>query len=313
MRLPVIAAVLFGVGVGLFFFGLSRQKRSNRFRKDLYQERRSQLLGILRPLLYTQLGKYLIGRQKSLSLAELEDLLARAGHPLGLKPRTVQLARILLSIASIILVTSLYGMRLLFQAAKNLFTVQGLQLTEARSNGVPVLVCLLLLVFAYYMPVYLLKYLAWVRDNKVKEEQGIFTETIFTLLRVNQPLRVAIEEAAKTAEFLKPNLQVCLNEWHTDRIKALQNLKRNVGVPRFDLVIDMLIQAATLGDEQTSDFLEENKKLEDELINISISVSSKMRPVLMTFQMLIPLAIVFLVLFYPAMTQVEKLLYSISW
>ena len=300
MKTPVIMAILFGLGVGFCFFGLSLQKQSDRFRRDLYQEKSRRLLGIFRPMLYTRLGRFIMGKPKSLSQAELESLLARAGRPWGLKPSSVQFARIALPVVSLLMFIFLYGAGLLWQAVQILFTAPGLHLNEVRSGGLPVLFCLALVVFAYFLPVYMLQYLAWVRDNRIKEEQGTFMETIFTLLRIKQPLRVALEEAAKTAVFLKPYLRVCLNEWPTDRIRALRNLKRNVGVPRFEMIIDMLIQAATVGDDQIADFLEENKKLEDELINISAS-ANQIRPV-DDIQMLIPVSL-FSWYFYPAIVR----------
>lgn len=310
----IIAAVTFGLGVALLFFGLSMHRKSSRFSRDLYQERRSRVLGIFKPLRYTHLGKMLFqAKQKSLGLVEMEDLLNRAGHPYGLTPAAVQTAMTLLPVIALISLISYYGGTAFITAAKRLLTAPSLPFTEVRSSGLTVLIILAVGVLAYFLPVYILKYIAWVRENKVKEEQGPFTEIVFTLLRVKQPLRVALEEAGKTTDFLRPYIQVCLNEWPTDRFKAMQNLKKNVGVARFDVVIDLLIQTASIGDDKIADFLEENKKLEDELTNISISAKSKVRPLVMTFQMLIPLFIVFLVLFYPAMQQVRGLLSSFLW
>ena len=299
VRTPIVAAFLMSFGLILVFSGLAVPKRSTRFRRDLYRERRIWLLNLLSPLRYTRIGRYLSNQQKSLNLAELELLLYSAGQPFGLKARHIQLMRLLLPILLTAAFMVFYGLGAIFKAGRN--------------SLFPFLIILLLAVIANYLPVTLLKYLERSRDSKVKEEQGTFTETVFTLLRVRQPLRIALEEAAKTTEFLEPYLQICLNEWPTDRVKALQNLKKNVGVMRFEVIVDMLIQAITLGDEKTSDFLEENKRLEDELINLSISTQSKIRPVLMTFHMIIPLAIILLVLFYPAMQQVHGLLYAIPW
>jgi hypothetical protein len=130
-------------------------------------------------------------------------------------------------------------------------------------------------------------------------------------LQARLNLRDALKEASKTTKYLKPYLHICLNEWHNDRIRSLNNLKKNVGVLSFSLVIDLLIQAATVGDERIAQFLEENKKLEDEIKNLETTARNKTRPLLLTFQMILPLLVILVILFYPLSVQVENLMQDI--
>lgn len=146
------------------------------------------------------------------------------------------------------------------------------------------------------------------REKKIIKEQSLFTEIVFMSLRARLNLKDAIYEASRTTNYLRPYLQVCLNQWHINKIRALVQLKKQVGITSFQVVVDLLIQAAKIGDDKIIDFLEENKKLEDEIKNIEISAISKARPVFLTLQMIIPMLVVLLVLFYPLITQTEKII-----
>lgn len=146
------------------------------------------------------------------------------------------------------------------------------------------------------------------RERRVMAEQGLFSEILFMSLQARLNLREALEEAAKTTDYLQPYLRVCLNEWPNDRIRALHNLKRNVGVLSFSMVVDLLLQAAGAGDEKIAQFLEENKKLEDEIRNLEITARNKTKPLLMTVQMIVPLLVILIILFYPLSVQVEGLI-----
>lgn len=167
---------------------------------------------------------------------------------------------------------------------------------------------LLILPAAYFAPLFLLHFLAARNERRVHEELGLFTEIIFISLRARLNLREALEEAASSTVFLKPALRVCLNEWMTDKERALHTMKSYLPFPAFQLVVDLLIQVARVGDERIIDFIEENKKLEDEFRKLEVSARSKIRPVLITFQMVLPFGVILLVLFYPLLIQVRKIL-----
>lgn len=304
----LIFALLFGLGAGLFFMGLLPVNRKNRFWQELKSERTSRWLALLRPLTYWGPIRCFLGEKKPLSLVEMEDLLNRAGRPWELRDRDILLARIVGPIIVLVGLALFYGTQATFFSLRQLAAGDGVVITRTAAWAIPAIVALPATIAAFYAPVVILHYLARQREKRVMAELGLFSEVVFMSLKARLNLREAIEEAAKTTAYLKPYLQVCLNQWHTDRIKALYGLKRELGVPGFQLMVDLLIQAATIGDEGIAEFLEENKKLEDEIKNIEVSARSKLRPLLITLQMVLPFGVVLIVLFYPLITQVERII-----
>ncbi|MCR4442775.1 MAG: hypothetical protein QHH10_10960 [Peptococcaceae bacterium] len=306
----MIAAALFALGIALLFAGLFVVKRTSRFREDLFAARRKRLLGMMRPLLYLSPWQRLAGCGRLHSTAGLEDLLTRAGNPGGIKARHILLARAVSLVLAVLAPAAYYGFFAVSQSARHLVSSGGLSVFENPPTAAPAAAVFIFAAAAFYAPGLIILAMVKRREMIVLSEQGLFTEIVFISLRAKLSLRDSIMEAAKTTVYLKPYLAACLNEWHTSKERALSNLKQSVAVPGFQVVIDLLLQAASVGDERIAGFLEENKKLEEELKNIDISAKSKIRPLVMTVQMVFPFLILLIVLFYPLITQVELLIYS---
>lgn len=302
-----------GSGLGLLFIILFWPKPTNRFRQDLRREQRHRLLITLRTLSWLIPLRLLPGYSRSLSLAAIEELLIRAGKPWGLQARHIFYFSILFPIIMLIGTFSYFGISTIAYSLQRLLDPAGLSPQDMKIAGLPFCGTLFLALLSFIMPENLLRYLGKRREGLLRKEQGTFTEVIFMSLKARLSLREAIAEASKTTDFLQPFLQMCLNEWPTDKIQALQNLKRRVGIPGFVIIVDLLTEVADVRDEQILVFLAENKRLEEEIKNIAISARSKLRPLYITIQMLIPLFIIIIVLFYPLVVQVEGLLYSFTW
>jgi len=304
-----LLAAFFGLGTGLFFIGLFSVRR-NRLGRDLREQHKNFIFNILRPLSYLRPVRLLIGQTKTMRVVEIEDLLRRAGNPWSIKARDVLVTRALLSTIAVFGVLLFSGLETVRNSIRYLTFSNGVVVSEASSFAVPVVASLFLAVTSFFTPQLILHYLVKRREMKVAAEQGLFTEIVFMCLKARLNLKEALEEATKTTDYLKPYLKVCLNGWPTDKLKALDTLKRGVGVAGFQVIIDLLVQVADVGDERIADFLERNKKIEDEIKNINISARSKVRPLLITLQMFLPFILILVVLFYPLIIQVEKLLWN---
>lgn len=264
------------MGIGLSCIGLA-YRRNIRFHSREYPFIKKIPL-LLQILLYLKPFKFIVNTGKLFSTQRIEELLRQASYTGKFSVPTIQHVQGLLILIS-----------LLAACFVNIYLV-------------------LTLPAAFFAPLFFLKIMAGRREKQVQEEQGLFTEVMFMSLRAHLNLRDALEEAAKSTVFLKPYLTICLNEWLTDKEQAMLNLKNNLPFPSFQMVVDLLIQVSRVGDERIIDFLEENKKLEDELKKLEITASTKIRPVLMTFQMVLPFGVILLVLFYPLLMQVRKIL-----
>lgn len=307
----MIAAAFFAFGTALLFAGLFVVRRPSRFREDLAVARNKRFFGLLRVLLGLGPWHRLVsGCGRMHSTAGLEDLLARAGNPGGIKASHIQAFRAVSLALAVLVPAAYYGFIAVARSAASLVSSGGLAVFENPPAALPVTVVVVFAAAAFYAPGLIALALAKRREMLVLSEQGLFTEIVFISLRARLSLRDSIMEASKTTVFLKPYLAACLNEWHTSKEMALNNLKTSVAVPAFQVVIDLLLQAASAGDERIAGFLEENKKLEEEIKNIDISARSKIRPLIMTVQMVFPFLILLIVLFYPLITQVEILIYS---
>lgn len=302
--------ITFGLGLGLIFFGLVNLRKKNRFQRDFNQAKRTYILDFLKPLTYLKPMQYWGDGGNSLSLLNIEELLHRAGHPWGIKARHVLIIRLLLPLVAIGAVILYYGLQGIINSVKTLTLQNGVAIKNISAGRMPLFLAFMLAMIAFYAPVFILRLLGKNRRKQVVNEQGLFSEVVFMSLKANLSLKEAVEEAIKTTVYLKPYLQVCLNEWLTDKIIALNNLKKNVGVPSFQLIIDLLMEAANAGDNKISDFLEENKRLEDEIKSLEVSAQSKMRPLILTFQMILPFFVILIVLFYPLVAQVEQIIWS---
>lgn len=290
------SALLFSFGVLLIYFGLIDRNRHGRFYDDLAKERKRWLINLLKPLKYLGPIQYFLNTaQKSYSTVIVEEMLLKAGYPLGLKAGHVIMAKLVLPLVMGGGFLLLYG----FQSVRGI------------SGSMPVYLIFLIMVSAYFLPTALLSCLVRFRTNKVAVELGLFTEVVFMCLKAKLGLREALEEAAKTTDYLRPYLMICLNEWLNDRMAALNNLKRNVGTANFQMVIELLTQVAVIGDEKIADYLKENKRMEDELKNLEISAKSKIKPLILTVQLALPFIVILMVLFYPLVTQVEQLMNKI--
>lgn len=309
LALPLLC-IVFGLGLGLIFFGLVNSRKKNRFQRDFTQVKRNYILDLLKPLTYLKPVQYLWDGKNSLSLLDIEELVHRAGHPWGIKVQQVLLVRCLLPLVAVGGVTLYYGVQGIINSVKTVTFQNGVAVKDISAGGMPLFLGFIAAVVACYVPVLILRCLVKNREKQIVKEQGLFSEVVFMSLKANLSLKEAVEEAAKTTVYLRPYLQVCLNEWLTDKIRALNNLKKNVGVPSFQLIIDLLIEAASVGDDKISDFLEENKRLEDEIKSLEVSAQSKLYPLILTFQMILPFAVILIVLFYPLVVQVEDIIRS---
>lgn len=291
----MIYAILFSLGLFLMYIGITGRKEYGRFYDDFYTERKKRMTNLLIPLTYLGPVKYFVGTRKSYSTVIVEDMLMKAGNPMGIKVGYVIAAKFLLA-------TGLGGV---------LFLYYGLRPLMGITRSIPVYLIFLAMVSAFYLPSAVLSCLVRIRKTKVDGELGLFTEVVFICLKAKLSLRESLEEAAKTTDYLKPYLMICLNEWLNDRLMALNNLKRNVGTSSFQLVVELLIQAAAVGDDNIADYLQENKRMEDELKNLETSARSKIRPLLLTIQLALPFIVILMVLFYPLITQVDQLMNKI--
>lgn len=291
----MIFVFLFPVGVFLLYLGIVDNKRYGRFYNDLSKERKRQLTNLFKPLTYLGPVRYIMQTPKSYSALVVEEMLMRAGYPLGIKATHVVIAKFILPLV----------------LGGGLFLYYGLQSATGIIGEMPVYPIFLAMTSAFYLPSAVLSYLVRYRKNKIAGELGLFTEVVFMCLKAKLSLREALEEAAKTTDYLQPYLTVCLNEWLNDRLMALTNLKRNVGTASFQLIIELLLQTAAIGDDNIADYLKENKRMEDEIKNLEISAKSKVRPLLLTIQLALPFIVILIVLFYPLVTQVEQLMNKI--
>jgi len=303
----LLLALLFGLGTGLFFLG-AFSGRKNRFVRSRSVQKDNLILNLFRPLAYLWPLRPLLARSKASGAAQMEELLERAGNPWGLKARDILMLRVLLPGLVLLAAAVFYGLLVLAGFVRNIFAETGLV-----CSGLPLGPAALLsgLALASAMiPQLVLRCLAKSREIKTAAEQGLFSEIVFMCLKARLNLQEALAEAAKTTEYLRPYLQVCLNGWPTDRVRALENLKKDVGSPGFRVIVDLLAQVAEVGDERIAEFIEKNRKIEEEVRSINISARSKVRPLLLTLQMFLPFVLILIVLFYPLISQVERLLYS---
>jgi pilus assembly protein TadC len=284
----LLYCLLFGLGMGLCFFGLFWPCTRSRF--PGWKEK-GFLLDPLRPLTYLRPVTHLINLQHLLGPLKIEELLSKAGHPWGMKPRNVLMLQYVLVL--LVLLVGLILLLLDFLSGKGFIILLFWGITVGFLGLVGVLTVK-----------------ARMRERKIIEEEGDFSETVLMLLRAGLGLREALEEASKTTVALRPYLHVCLNRWLTGKTQALLQLGKEVGVPSFQVIVDLLIQAVEIGDDRIADFLEENKRIEDKIKEMEISARSKLRPILLTFQMIVPFVVIMIVLFYPLVVQVEKVISS---
>ncbi|MDX9872802.1 MAG: hypothetical protein RBT41_10335 [Clostridia bacterium] len=304
--LPLFS-ILFGLGAGLFFTGLFYPGRAGRFHRELKKQRRGAFRSFFTPFLYLGPLQYLLRSRKSFSRLETNLLLERAGYPLGLKAEQIILAKLLLPLGAVVILPASYVLQRTGGSIQR--TLTGALATPSMPSLEKLLPLLAISIFILFnTPGFILNLCGRQRERRVMAEQGLFSEIIFMSLYARLNLREAMEEAAKTTDYLQPYLRICLNEWPNDRIRALHNLKRNVGVLSFSMVVDLLLQAAAVGDERIAQFLQENKKLEDEIRNLEITAKNKTRPLMITVQMILPLLVILIILFYPLSVQVEGLI-----
>lgn len=307
----ILNSLVFGLGIGLIFHGLAKKKWTSRFHQELYWDRKRKFMIILYPILYWKPVRFILLKLQLYSQGRIEEMLEHAGNPKGVKAHHVVLLQVSLAVTTLLIGALFYGVACFKEAIKQFNSsppqVEVIIFGTSFHNA-PIGLWIILMLISFSVPIVILRYLSVKRERIVMEELGLFCEVVFMSLKAKLTLKEAVQEAAKTTRYLKPYLDRCLNQWHTDKITALSDLKKAVTITGFQLVIDMLIHAAQVGHEKIPEFLEENKKLEDEIRNLEISGISKLRPLLVTFQMAIPFGIVLLVLFYPLIVQVENML-----
>lgn len=245
--------------------------------------------------------------KKDFKTAEIEDLLQRAGYPWGLEAKDITLFRAAIPLLIMLMTFFLFTLSISYHAINQIDVIDGIAIKKYPAPEIPLLIAVIGAILGYYAPYLLLKIIASSREKHVIAEQKLFSEILFISLKANLTIREAIEEANKTTNYLKPYIIKCLNEWHADRTRALNNLRKEVGIPSFQIIVDLLVQAIKVGDENIHKFLEENALLEEELVNLEITTKSKLRPIIGTLQMILPFILMMAALFYPLVEYMQDL------
>jgi len=307
VTLFLLLSIIFGLGIGLIYYGIVLKAKPNRFIR-VKKRKGEYFFNIIKIFSYLKVVRYF--ERKLTSTNKLEELLIKGGRPLSLKAKDINLIRIVLPILLGGIFFGLYSAKYLITTVKSItfaYASEGVIINPFHDLVKPIVLLVALVIFGYYAPVLWLQFIAKSREERFMNEHKLFSEILFLSLKANLSVYEALEAAGRVNLFLKPYIDCCLNEWMTDKYKALKNLSKEVGFKSFQETIDLLIQALSTGDEKIPCFIEQNTKLEEELKNIETTTKSKLLPLWGTVQMALPFVLMMIVLFYPLICDMQEM------
>lgn len=112
-------------------------------------------------------------------------------------------------------------------------------------------VCLLLSIFAYYLPNLMLKYNSTVSKDAMEDEVNQFNALISMLMYTDgMTVKQILEEMESFAVVFKQSLQVCINDYGSGDMEALNALKEKEPYDSFNRIVDNLIRCDDMPIEQ---------------------------------------------------------------
>lgn len=165
---------------------------------------------------------------------------------------------------------------------------------------------LLLPVFAYLYPKIEINFLLKKREIELKKEiisLGIFVHTM--LETGNNPYDI-LDMIKEIKPVYKKYIEIALNEYYVNTKKSLENLKKQIGMWEFDMIIDSLIFAHESDNFFASKFLNEYITRLEQTFKISSEKTNKIKPYFLLFSSIPPLVAALLIWFYPWLIQATE-------
>lgn len=161
-------------------------------------------------------------------------------------------------------------------------------------------------ILVYYYPVWELTMSANKKQMLLEKEVislGIF---INTMLETGYAPYDVLNHVRIIKPVYKPFIDICLNEYFINPKQALENLKKNIGLPQLDMIVDSLIFAYETNNYYAARFLDEYIKRLEENTKISFEKSNKIKPYILLVASILPLLAALMIWFYPWMIQIQQ-------
>lgn len=165
---------------------------------------------------------------------------------------------------------------------------------------------LLLPIFVYFYPSIEANLLLKKKEVELKKEiipLGIFVHTL--LETGNNPYDI-LSIVKEIKPVYKNYIEAALNKYYVDTKKALEELKQQVGLWEFDMIVDSLIYAYETNNVFAAEFLNEYITRLEQTFKISSEKANKVKPYVLLFGSVPPLIAALAIWFYPWIVQATE-------
>ena len=169
-----------------------------------------------------------------------------------------------------------------------------------------VIFSLLIPVIVYLYPELEIKGELKKRDITLKKEVISLGILVHTMLETGNSPYDILQAIKEIKPAYKGYIEIAMNEYYVNTKAALENLKKRVGIPEFDMIVESLIFAYETDNNYASRFLNEYITRLEQTTRISSEKSNKIKPYILLVASIPPLISALIIWFYPWILQATE-------
>jgi hypothetical protein len=151
----------------------------------------------------------------------------------------------------------------------------------------------------WIIPSLLIKVKANERRSKVLLEIAKFSHRLSICVTDKADIREVIMRAGRTLKILKPDLQELAAMWGKDQRYAIMRFKESVGITEIFPLVNALNAISEADAKDVAEVLRDQTKSIDSTLESEIQRKIENAPILISFYIMIPFAVVLLLFIYP--------------
>lgn len=169
-----------------------------------------------------------------------------------------------------------------------------------------IIISLLASVFIYFYPNIEIHLMLKKKETELKKEVISLGILVHTMMETgNNPYDI-LTMIKEIKPIYKNYIETTLNEYYVNTKRALENLKHQIGIWEFDMIIDSLIYAHETNNSFAANFLSEYISRLEQTFKISSEKTNKIKPYILLVGSMPPLIGALIVWFYPWLIQATE-------
>ncbi|MDD4804672.1 MAG: hypothetical protein PHN69_05925 [Candidatus Pacebacteria bacterium] len=339
MNLEIVILWALRIGLFLLLLGLLLPDKNKKtlLSKTLHKKpvifhksQKNKIFNYLEEIADNNFFRHFMLKEDSDQYVKLEQMIVRSGGLRGLTPNVVQLAKITLPFIVFVVLLASYLFRKIAQTVElNVsHTKEIVEQTDLFQSFVPhtattqsgstisgsAMLCIFLIsLLLYFVPEMIIKWRIKAKENRLKKELPIVETFVVVMLETGVYTAYNILEVLMdTTEFLRPYISVCLNEYHINPKRAIQNMADKIDNEEFQVICNGLKQAVEVDKKYTAMFVQQHIEQIKRLEQLSREASIKKKPMIYVLLLALPLASIVIIWFYPWFVNAMKMLTSVG-